>query len=186
MNTYERFGVPAFTPVLLNISMIGCALLVGPLLNEPAFALAIGVTVGGLLQLGFQLPFIARLGLLAWPRFRRGHEGVKRIVRLMLPAVFGASVSQLNLLINTLLASFLVTGNIPGLLSDRLLEFPPKPGQCRTVIPALVIAACVGQPRGVYSHARLVTATRVADRCARGGRTFLAGCTTVDDALPLR
>lgn len=125
LNTYERFGVPAFTPVLLNISMIGCALMVGPLLNEPAFALAIGVTVGGLLQLGFQLPFIARLGLLAWPRFRRGHEGVKRIVRLMLPAVFGASVSQLNLLINTLLASFLVTGSVSWLyFSDRLLEFP--------------------------------------------------------------
>jgi putative peptidoglycan lipid II flippase len=125
LNTYERFGVPAFTPVFLNVSMIGCALVLGPELTEPAFALAIGVTIGGILQLGFQLPFIARLGLLVWPKIRRGHGGVKRITALMLPALFGASVSQLNLLVNTLLASFLVTGSVSWLyFSDRLLEFP--------------------------------------------------------------
>ena len=125
LNTYERFGVPAFTPVLLNLAMIGCALLLGPHLETPGMALAWGVCLGGILQLGFQLPFIARVGLAVWPRLQRGHEGVRRIIKLMIPAIFGASVSQINLLVNTLLASFLVTGSVTWLyFSDRLLEFP--------------------------------------------------------------
>ena len=125
LNTYDRFGVPAFTPVLLNLAMIGCAVFLAPYLETPAMALAWGVLLGGVLQLGFQVPFLARVGLAVWPRVRRGHEGVRRIIRLMIPAVFGASVSQINLLINTLLASFLVTGSVTWLyFSDRLLEFP--------------------------------------------------------------
>ena len=125
LNTYERFGVPAFTPVLLNLAMIGAAILLAPHLETPATALAWGVVLGGLAQLAFQLPFLARMKLLVWPRLRRSHSGVSRVLRLMLPAVFGASVSQINLLVNTLLASFLVTGSVSWLyFSDRLLEFP--------------------------------------------------------------
>ena len=125
LNTYERFGVPAFTPLLLNVCMIACALLLAPNLDEPAFALAWGVALGGLAQLSFQLPFLYRLGLLVRPKLRRGHVGVTRVMQLMLPAVFGASVSQVNMLVNTLLASFLVTGSVSWLYyADRLLEFP--------------------------------------------------------------
>lgn len=125
LNTYGRFGVPAFTPVLLNLSLIAAALWLAPLMAQPVTALAWGVLVAGLAQLAFQLPFLKRLGLLAWPRFSRAHEGVRRIVRLMLPAAFGASVAQINLLVDTLIASFLVTGSVSWLYySDRMVEFP--------------------------------------------------------------
>jgi putative peptidoglycan lipid II flippase len=125
LNTYGRFGVPAFTPVLLNLALIAAALWLAPLMAEPVTALAWGVLIAGLAQLAFQLPFLKRLGLLAMPRFSRAHQGVRRIVRLMMPAAFGASVAQINLLIDTLIASFLVTGSVSWLYySDRLVEFP--------------------------------------------------------------
>ena len=125
LNTYGRFGVPAFTPVLLNLALIAAALWLAPLMAEPVTALAWGVLIAGLAQLAFQLPFLKRLGLLAMPRFSRAHQGVRRIVRLMMPAAFGASVAQINLLVDTLIASFLVTGSVSWLYySDRLVEFP--------------------------------------------------------------
>ena len=125
LNTYGRFGVPAFTPVLLNLSLIGAALWLAPRMEEPVTALAWGVLIAGMAQLAFQLPFLKRLGLLVAPRIRRAHEGVRRIVRLMIPAAFGASVAQINLLIDTLIASFLVTGSVSWLYySDRMMEFP--------------------------------------------------------------
>ncbi len=125
LNTYDRFGVPAFTPVLLNLALIGAAVWLAPMMAEPVTALAWGVLVAGIAQLAFQLPFLKRLGLLAVPRIARAHEGVRRIVRLMLPAAFGASVAQINLLIDTLIASFLVTGSVSWLYySDRMVEFP--------------------------------------------------------------
>lgn len=125
LNTWGRFGVPAFTPVLLNLSMIGAAVWLAPRLDEPVTALAWGVLLAGLLQLAFQLPFLARLRLLPRPRLRRDHPGVRRIAGLMLPGIFGSSVAQINLLIDTLIASFLVTGSVSWLYySDRLVEFP--------------------------------------------------------------
>jgi putative peptidoglycan lipid II flippase len=125
LNTYGRFGVPAFTPVLLNLSLIGAAVWLAPQMAEPVTALAWGVLIAGMVQLAFQLPFLKRLGLLAAPRIGRAHEGVRRIVRLMMPAAFGASVAQINLLIDTLIASFLVTGSVSWLYySDRMVEFP--------------------------------------------------------------
>nr|VFJ48073.1 MAG: putative peptidoglycan lipid II flippase [Candidatus Kentron sp. FW]VFJ71392.1 MAG: putative peptidoglycan lipid II flippase [Candidatus Kentron sp. FW] len=125
LNTYGRFGVPAFTPVLLNLSLIAAALWLAPQLAEPVTALAWGVFIAGLAQLLFQIPFLYRLRLLSWPRFRGAHEGVRRIIRLLLPALFGVSVSQINLLFDTLIASFLVTGSVSWLYySDRLVEFP--------------------------------------------------------------
>ena len=125
LNTYERFGVPAFTPVLLNLTLIGCALWLAPRLEQPIMALAWGVLIAGVAQLLFQLPFLARMGLLPRPRFAPRDPGVRRVGRLMLPALFGVSVAQLSLLIDTLLASFLTTGSISWLYySDRLMEFP--------------------------------------------------------------
>jgi putative peptidoglycan lipid II flippase len=125
LNTYGRFGVPAFTPVMLNISMIAATLWLAPHMRQPVMALAWGVFAAGIIQLLFQLPYLARLGMLTWPRISRRDEGVRRIIRLMTPALFGTSVVQINLLFDTLIASFLVTGSISWLYySDRLVEFP--------------------------------------------------------------
>lgn len=125
LNTWNRFAVPAFTPVLLNLSLIGAALLLMPLMEEPAMALAWGVLIAGVAQLAFQVPFLLRLGLLPtpWPNF--AHDGVKRILKLMVPALFGVSVSQINLLLDTVLASLLAAGSVSWLYySDRLVELP--------------------------------------------------------------
>ena len=125
LNTWGRFAVPAVTPVLLNLSLIAAAIWLSPHMANPVMALAVGVFVAGLTQLLFQLPFLWRIGLLPRPRLRRGHEGVRRIMKLMLPALFGSSVAQINLLFDTLIASFLLTGSVSWLYySDRLVEFP--------------------------------------------------------------
>ncbi len=125
LNTWGNFAVPAFTPVFLNLSMISAAVWLAPQLSEPIKALAWGVLLAGVLQLGFQLPALWRLGLLPRPRIDFGDPGVRRILRLMAPAIFGTSVGQLNLLFNTLIASFLVSGSVSWLYySDRLVEFP--------------------------------------------------------------
>ena len=125
LNTYGKFAVPSFTPVLLNISLIASAVLLRPYLDVPVMALAWGVLIAGVAQLTFQFPFMAREKLLPLPSVDFRDPGVKRIGWLMLPAVFGASVSQINLLVDTLLASFLETGSLSWLYySDRLLELP--------------------------------------------------------------
>jgi len=125
LNSFSRFAVPAFTPVLLNLSLIGCALWLSPRMEEPLMGLAWGVFIAGVVQLAFQLPFLARLGLLPRPRWGWHHPGVRKTVRLMLPAIFGSSVAQVNLLLDTLIASFLAAGSISWLYySDRLVEFP--------------------------------------------------------------
>jgi len=125
LNTWSRFSVPAFTPVLLNLSFIAAALWLAPLVDPPVMALAWAVSIGGALQLAFQVPFLLRIGML--PRFRLDlkDEGVWRILRQMGTAVFGVSVGQISLLINTIFASFLVTGSVSWLYyADRLMEFP--------------------------------------------------------------
>jgi len=125
LNTYGRFGPPAFTPVLLNLVLIGFALWVAPHTPRPGLALSLGVFVAGLVQLLFQLPFLAALRMLPRPRWAPSDTGVRRIGRLMLPAIFGSSVAQINLLFDTLIASFLMSGSITWLyMSDRLMEFP--------------------------------------------------------------
>ena len=125
LNAYGRFAVPAFTPVLLNLALLGAAWWLAPRMAEPITALAWGVFVAGIAQLAFQLPFLARLGLLPRPRPNFRDPGVRRIMKLMAPALFGASVTQINLLVDTLIASFLVTGSVSWLYySDRLVEFP--------------------------------------------------------------
>ena len=125
LNSYERFAVPAFTPVLLNLSLIGAAIWLQPLFEQPVMALALGVLIAGSVQLLFQMPFLWRIQLLPSPKLGFGHPGVKQIMTLMVPALFGVSVSQINLLLDTLLASFLQTGSVSWLYySDRLAELP--------------------------------------------------------------
>lgn len=125
LNTYRRFAVPALTPVLLNLSLIAAALWLTPAFEEPAFALALGVLVAGFAQLLFQVPALAGIDLVPRPRWAPEHDGVKRILVLMVPALFGVSVSQINLLLDTVLASLLPTGSVSWLYySDRLTELP--------------------------------------------------------------
>lgn len=125
LNAHGRFAVPALTPVLLNVVLIAAALWIEPMLPLPGLGLAVGVFLAGLVQLAFQLPFLRAIGVLALPRWRPAHEGVRKIGRLMLPALFGSSVSQINILIDTLIASFLQAGSISWLYySDRMMEFP--------------------------------------------------------------
>ncbi|KUJ76002.1 murein biosynthesis protein MurJ [Thiomicrospira sp. XS5] len=124
MNTYNQFAVPAFTPVFLNLTLISFAIWISPMLDVPVMALAWGVLAAGVLQLLFHVPFLKRLGLLPVPSARK-NEGVGEVKRLMIPALFGVSVAQINLLVDTVLASFLVTGSMSWLYySDRLMEFP--------------------------------------------------------------
>jgi len=125
LNSFGRFAVPAFTPVFLNLSLIAATLWLAPWFDAPITALAWGVFIAGAVQLAFQLPFLYKLHLLPRLRFRRAHEGVRRIMRLMLPAIFGSSVVQINVLFNTMIASFLTVGSISWLYaSDRFVELP--------------------------------------------------------------
>ena len=125
LNSYDRFAVPAITPVLLNLCLIGSAVWVSPYFGQPVIAIAWGVLTAGMVQLGFQLPFLWKLRLLPTPKVDFADPGVKRILLLMAPAIFGVSVSQINLLLDTVLASFLPTGSVSWLYySDRLVELP--------------------------------------------------------------
>ncbi len=125
LNTWNRFSVPAFAPTLLNISMLGFALFAAPHFNPPIMALAWAVVVGGVLQLGYQLPHLKKIGMLVLPRINLRDAGVWRVMRQMGPAILGVSVSQISLIINTIFASFLVSGSVSWMYyADRLMEFP--------------------------------------------------------------
>ncbi|KFZ36594.1 multidrug transporter MurJ [Shewanella mangrovi] len=125
LNTRGRFAVSAFTPVFLNVAIITAAIFLSPQLARPEIGLAWGVFAGGVIQFLFQIPFLYRERALVRPKWGWRDEGVTKIRKLMLPALFGVSVSQINLLLDTFIASFLVTGSISWLYySDRLLEFP--------------------------------------------------------------
>ena len=136
LNTWGRFAVPAVTPVLLNMSTIGAAIFVAPLFRdrgiEPVYALAVGVMIGGVLQLGVQVPALLKIGMVprigvtlaAW-RTARHHPGGGRILRQRAPAILGVSVAQISLLVNTQIASHLGAGAVSWLTyADRLMEFP--------------------------------------------------------------
>ncbi len=125
LNAHNRFSVPAFTPVLLNLCLIGSTLWLAPRMDEPIVALAWGVLGAGMIQFAFQLPFLGQIKLLPRPRIAFADKGIRKVLKLMAPALFGVSVSQINLLLDTLIASFLVSGSISWLYySDRLMEFP--------------------------------------------------------------
>jgi len=125
LNSYDRFAVPALTPSFLNISLICAALFAAPYFEYPETALAWGVLVAGLIQLTFQVPFLLRIGMLPHPTVDWRDESVRKVLKLMAPAMFGVSVSQINLLFDTLIASHLQTGSVSWLYySDRLVELP--------------------------------------------------------------
>ena len=125
LNSYDRFAVPAFTPLLLNLCLILAALFAAPLFDQPAYALAWGVLLAGIVQFLFQLPFLKNIHMLPMPSVDWQDSGVKKVLALMAPAIFGVSVSQINLLLDTVLATFLPTGSVSWLYySDRLSELP--------------------------------------------------------------
>src|SRR5690606_14220221 len=138
LNTYGRFAVPALTPVLMDVTMIAAALVFSRFFDEPVLALGWGVFVAGRLRLAVQLPSLARLGLLQRPRWGVMDAGVRRVMKLMVPTLFGASVVQVNLLINTVVATLLVEGSVAWLYySDRLLEFPL--GMCGVALGTVIL-----------------------------------------------
>ena len=125
LNSIGRFAVPAATPIFLNLSLIGSALFLVPLVSPSVMGLAIGVAIAGLIQLLIQIPPLIAAGLLPKPSLQADHPGVSKILKLMVPALFGVSVSQINLLLDTVLASLLVSGSVSWLYySDRLMELP--------------------------------------------------------------
>lgn len=125
LNTLGRFALPALTPALLNVAMIVAAVAFSAQFAEPVKALAWGVFAAGVLQLAVQLPTLVRLGVLPRPRLGFAHDGVRRIMRLMVPTLFGSSVAQINLLLDVLIASLLISGSLSWLYyADRLMEFP--------------------------------------------------------------
>jgi len=125
LNTYHRYVAAAFSPVLLNVVLIAFAVWVAPYYARPGMALAAGVFAAGVVQLLCMLPSLARIRLLPLPRWGARHPGVRKILKLMVPGLFGSSVAQISILLDTLIASFLVTGSISWLYySDRVMEFP--------------------------------------------------------------
>lgn len=125
LNTYGKFAIPAITPVFLNISLIVASCWLAPHLQNPEMALAWGVLLAGIVQLAFQLPFLLKMGIMPRPQINWRDPAVRRVLYLMPPAIFGAAIGQITLLVDSLFASFLVTGSISWLYyADRLMEFP--------------------------------------------------------------
>ncbi len=125
LNTMGHFAAPAFAPVLLNIGIIAGALIFAPLMDTAIIGLAVGVIIGGLLQILLQYPFLVKKGFKFWEKAPWYHPGIKKIAVLMGPAVFGAAVYQINILVGTMLASLLPEGSVSYLYySDRLVQFP--------------------------------------------------------------
>lgn len=128
LNTFGKFAIPSLTPVLLNVCMIFAAIWLAPHFEQPIVALAWGVLLAGIVQIAFQLPFLASIGLMPKPVLKMSawrHPGVKRILKLMAPVLFGSSVAQINILLDTVIASFLTIGSLSWLYySDRLMQFP--------------------------------------------------------------
>ncbi len=125
LNSLRRFAAPAAAPIFLNVGIIGAAYLVSPGLPDPIVGVAVGVLIGGFLQVGLQLPWVFKEGLKLFPLWKPAHPAVKRIGLLMLPAIFGSAVYQLNQFTGTLLASFLAEGSVSWLYyADRLVQFP--------------------------------------------------------------
>lgn len=126
LNSYNRFAVPAVTPVILNITLISCAIWLSPLFAEPVIAIAWGVIIAGIIQLMFQLPFLGHLHLIPRPRLKPKHEGVSQVIALMIPVMFAVSVGQINLLLDTVLVTF-IEGDGPAswlYYADRIMYLP--------------------------------------------------------------
>ncbi len=143
LNTWNRFWVPAFTPVLLNLSFIFFTLVAAPWFDQPIMALAWGALVGGALQLLFQWPFLQSIRMLPRLRWNLHDPGLLRVIKLMGPAVIGVSVGQISLLISTIFASYLPTGSVSWLFyADRLMEFPT--GLLGAALGTILLPSLVG------------------------------------------
>jgi putative peptidoglycan lipid II flippase len=164
LNSLRHFAAPALSPVLLNISIISAALLLTPYMREPVMALAVGVVIGGISQLLLQLPFLWRSGIPLKPHWEPGHPGLVRIGGLMAPSVIGLAVTQINVLVDTIVASFLEEGTVSYLYyADRLLEFPMgifAIAIATAVLPTMSEKAARNDMEGVretFSHALRLT-----------------------------
>lgn len=125
LNSLRHFVAPAFSPVLLNLSMIAAALVLAPMLGVPVFAMAAGVLFGGVLQVLIQIPPLHRRGVILKPDWQPRHAAVRRVLLLMAPTVFGAAVYQVNVMMSTVFASVLPEGSVSYLwYADRVFEFP--------------------------------------------------------------
>ena len=151
LNALGHFAAPALAPVFLNIAIIGSAFLIAPHMAVPVHGLAVGVLIGGALQMILQFPFLIREEFYFREKVVFFHSGVKKVGRLMLPAVFGAAVYQINILIGTLLASFLPEGSVSCLYyADRLVQFPLglfAMATATAVMPSLSRQAAIGNYR---------------------------------------
>ena len=160
LNVLGHFAAPAFAPVLLNLGMIGSVFLISPYMADPVTGLAIGVLIGGVLQLALQMPFLIKKGFYFWQKTKIYHPGLKKIGILMLPTIFGAAVYQINILVGTLLASLLPQGSISYLYyADRLVQFPLgifAIAIATAVLPSLSRQAAINDLEGVrdtFGHA---------------------------------
>jgi len=145
LNSLRHFAAPAAAPIFLNVGIIASTVWISPHCPQPVMGVAIGVIIGGILQLALQIPWVLRKGVSLVPCWRPGHPAVKRIGLLMLPAIFGSAIYQLNQFIGTLLASFLQEGSISWLYyADRLVEFPLGVRSMNSGIP-------FGTPLGSFS-----------------------------------
>ncbi|MBN1832598.1 MAG: murein biosynthesis integral membrane protein MurJ [Deltaproteobacteria bacterium] len=125
LNSLRHFAAPAAAPILYNMGIIGATILISPLFSQPIVGVAVGVIIGGMLQLGLQIPWILKSGVSLVPCWQPNHPAVKRIGLLMLPAIFGSAVYQFNTIVNRFLSSFLVEGSVSWLYAaDRLVQFP--------------------------------------------------------------
>ena len=124
LNSLRAFAAPAFSPVFFNVVTIACALLLSPLLTEPIVGVAIGIVFGGVAQFAMQLPGLNGRGMLFGLRFQPGHPGVKRIGLLMIPSLLGLSVTQINITVSTILASYFSGGPTYLFYGMRLIQFP--------------------------------------------------------------
>ena len=158
LNVFGHYFLPSLSPLLLNLAMIFCALLLAPHFQVPIMALAIGVLIGGLLQLLLQLPMLRRFGLSLRPDFHFGDPAVRRVARLMVPGLFGVAIYQINVLVTRLLASFLPQGSVSYLYyGQRLFEFPQGifiVSLAQAVLPAMSRQASLGDREGLKESLR--------------------------------
>lgn len=158
LNVLGHYFLPSLSPLLLNLAMIACAVLLAPHLQVPVLALAIGVLVGGLLQVLLQVPVMRRYGLSLRPDFRFRHPAVLRVAKLMLPGLFGVAIYQINVIVTRLLASFLPQGSVSYLYyGQRLFEFPQGifiVSLAQAVLPAMSRQAALGDEEGLKDSLR--------------------------------
>ena len=190
LNSWSRFSVPAFTPVLLNLSFIVMALFAAPYFHPPVLALAWAVFIGGVLQLALQIPSLRKIGMLPRLRLNTRDPGVRRILKLMGPATLGVSVAQISLLINTVFASFLPTGSVSWLYyADRLMEFPSGllgAALGTILLPSLSRLHAEGRPAEFSALLDWGAAPRAAAEPARRARHRDPRRSSGHDALPPR